>query len=378
MSAPSSGFDHVDYDTLDAAKLRFIEASRKTLNFASEYGFVPDDALGASANIFKLSLAPFIKQGLSDISVTLLPEGLGTADDARPADLSEKELEQFWFNIGIKSVAVMTNDAATAGMQTILVGMYLPSADPEKVFTKPFMKGFLDGFVDGCKTVGCVYISGETPQLKNKIVPDKLDIAGALFGVVPAGYQAISPSKLSAGNFIVLVESSGPHENGFTTLRALAEKTGYRAKLSNGEEFWQGMNKGSRLYTPLIQAVMKSGIQLTNAENITGHGWQKIMRSKQSLRYEIESFPSILPVFEFVKESLSLSYHDLLSVFNCGSGLALFCESQNDAEKIVSIAEAMKYKSVVAGQIKNAKNEREVVVPKLSVTLSGSTFALGK
>jgi phosphoribosylformylglycinamidine cyclo-ligase len=379
MSAPTSGYDHVDYDTLDSAKLAFIAASRKTLTFAKDFGFVADDKLGASANIFSLSLEPFIKQGLKEIQVTLLPEGLGTADDARPDDLTDSELESFWYNIGLKSVAVMTNDAATAGMQTILVGMYLPSADPERVFTKQFMKGFLAGFVDGCKAVGCVYLSGETPQLKNKIIPDKLDIAGALFGVVPPGCAAIHSNNIQAGDSIILVESSGPHENGFTTLRALAEKTGYRSKLSDGTEFWQAMNRGSKLYTPLIQAILKQGIFLSNAENITGHGWQKIMRPLKPLRYQIEDFPPILPVFEFAKEQLGMSYTDLLSVFNCGSGLALFCRDRKSAEEIVALATSLRYKAVIAGQVSDSPTGvREVVVPKLGVTLSGDTFKLGK
>ena len=90
MSA-SATFDHVDYDQLDSAKLAFIAASRQTLTFARDFGFVADPTLGASANIFSLSLKPFIEQGLSEIQVTLLPEGLGTADDARPADLSTSE-----------------------------------------------------------------------------------------------------------------------------------------------------------------------------------------------------------------------------------------------------------------------------------------------
>ena len=378
MSA-SATFDHVDYDQLDSAKLAFIAASRQTLTFARDFGFVADPTLGASANIFSLSLKPFIEQGLSEIQVTLLPEGLGTADDARPADLSTSELEDFWFNIGLKSVAVMTNDAATAGMQTILVGMYLPSANPEKVFTKSFMKGFLNGFVEGCRTVGAVYISGETPQLKNKLYDDKLDIAGALFGVVPPGCAAINSKDLRAGDRIVLVESSGPHENGFTTLRALAEKIpeGYRAKLSDGTEFWQAMNRGSKLYTPLIQKILKEKIHLTNAENITGHGWQKIMRPSKPFRYQIDQHPQVLPVFEFVKEQLKMSYQELFSVFNCGSGLALFVRTEADADRVCAIAGSLGLKAVSAGTVLES-DVRQVVVPHLGICLKGEGFALAK
>lgn len=381
FKSENKNFDHVDYGTLDAAKNAFIKASQKTLNFASKFGFVGDEHLGASANIFNLSLKPFIEQGLDTVSITLLPEGLGTADDARPEDLSSSELEEFWFNIGIKSIAVMTNDASTAGMQTVLIGMYLPSAQPEKVFTKEFMKGFLGGYVEGCRQVECVYISGETPQLKNKIHEDKLDIAGALFGLVPPGIQPINSGNLKANDYIVLVESSGPHENGFTTFRALSSKLkdGYRTKTSDGVEFWRAINKGSKLYTPLIQNILREGIFLTNAENITGHGWQKIMRSSGLFSYQIENYPKVLPVFEMVKEALDMSYQQLFSVFNCGSGLALFVRTKEDAESIVKVANKQNLKAVIAGQVVNSNgNFREVIIKDKNIRLGGEEFNLSK
>src|ERR1700752_1888838 len=104
--------DQVDYGVLDRAKAAFIAAGRRTLRFASRYGFVPDERLGASANVFALDLKPFLAAGVERIFVTLLPEGLGTADDARPDDLSVDESVRFWRNIGLKTVAVLTNDAA--------------------------------------------------------------------------------------------------------------------------------------------------------------------------------------------------------------------------------------------------------------------------
>ena len=232
--------DHVDYDVLDKAKNAFIEASRKTVKFAEKFGFVSESGFGASSNIFELDLQSFIKAGSDKLHITLLPEGLGTSDDARPEDLDNVELEKFWHNIGIKTVAVMTNDAAASGLQTVLISLYLPSSTPEIVFNPVFMKGFLDGFVEGCRIVGCVYFSGETPQLKGKIIDGRLDIAGALFGLVPAGKKPVDSGRLSAGDKIIFVESSGPHDNGFTALRKLAEELpdGYHTKLPNGKEYW--------------------------------------------------------------------------------------------------------------------------------------------
>src|ERR1700722_13226443 len=122
--------DRVDYNSLDKAKLAFIEASKKTLAFSAKYGAIPKQKLGASANIFSLNLQPYLKSA-DNLYVTLIAEGLGTADDARPEDLSSTEAKEFWHNIGIKTMSALTNDAASAGMQTVLISLYLPSSRPE-------------------------------------------------------------------------------------------------------------------------------------------------------------------------------------------------------------------------------------------------------
>lgn len=373
------GLAHVNYDALDKAKNAFIKASQKTVNFAKAYGFIPPSGFGASANVFTLNLKPFLKAKHQELYVTLLPEGLGTSDDARPDDLTEKELKKFWHNIGIKTVAVMTNDAAATGMQSVLLGLYLPSAKPELVFNDAFMSGFLDGFVSGCKTVGCVYFSGETPQLTTKIVGDKLDIAGALFGLMPAGMKPIDSNALGAGDSIVFIESSGPHDNGFTSLRDLATRLpkGYRTKLPDGRQYYDAINAPTILYTPLVQAILKAGIRPTNIEPITGHGWQKLMRSKKPLRYVIETMLPVPPVFTFVEQHSGMKSADMIKIFNYGAGLAIFTKTPADAKKVVAIAKKLKLKAVVAGHTEKSK-VREVVVKPLKTTLSSEAFGLKK
>lgn len=371
--------EKVDYGTLDAAKGRFIEASRKTLTFASAFGDVPNSALGGSANVFSLNLKPFLKSGAESLSVTLVPEGLGTADDARPDDLTSTELTKFWKNIGYKALSALTNDAASSGLQTVLIGLYLPSSTPETVFTQEFMEGFLEGIVDGCREIGCVYLSGETPQLKNKIYPDKLDIAGALFAILPAGVPSIDPQGVMPGNGIVFIESSGPHENGFTSLRKIAEELpkGYRTKISNGEEFWSAINAPSVLYTPIVQRVLQSGVPVTGIENVTGHGWQKIMRSSRPMRYRIKETLPLLPIFQFLKEEGGIAIGELLTIFNCGVGMAIFTSDEKSARDAVSIIKSCGKNAIVAGVVEEATS-REVVAEPYNTTLSGSDFSLKK
>ena len=378
-------FDHVNYSALDSAKRAFIEAGKKTAKFAEKYGFIPPSGFGASANVFSLDLKPFIASGAQELQITLLPEGLGTSDDARPQDLGTgtgadalEEATKFWYNIGIKTVAVMTNDAAATGMQTVLISLYLPSSTPELVFNEIFMKGFLDGFVEGCRQVGCVYFSGETPQLKGKIIEGKLDIAGALFGLVPAGKKPIDGMELASGDTIVFIESSGPHDNGFTTLRQLAGKLpdGYRTQLPDGRQYFDAINAPTVLYTKLVQDLMEEGVSVTNLEPVSGHGWQKLMRSKKVLRYVIDTMLPVPSVFDFVEKEMDMSKKDMISVFNYGVGLAVFVKNAEDGERVVEIAKKCGLKACVAGKVEDGAGKREVVVEPLGVTLSDEEFTL--
>lgn len=375
--AKKASLDHVDYSSLDQAKNAFIAACRRTLKFAKTYGFIPDGRLGASANVFQLDLKPFLKKKANKLSITLLPEGLGTADDARPDDLTDKEQREFWYNIGIKTVSVMTNDAASSGMQTILISLYLPTSTPEILSNPNFLKGFLDGFVAGCKRVGCVYFSGETPQLKTKLYPGKIDIAGALFGIMPPGVEAIDGSKLAAGNKMVFIESTGPNENGFTSLRDLAGKLpkGYRTKLPSGQEYWQAINNRSVLSTRMIQDILKAGIRPTNIEPITGHGWQKIMRSKKPLRYVVEKMLPIPEIFQFVSKHSQTPMEEMIKIFNCGLGMVIFTKNEKDADQVIKICKKNKLKAIVGGQVQKSKT-REVNVIPLNTTLKSESFLL--
>ncbi|QQR83498.1 phosphoribosylformylglycinamidine cyclo-ligase [Candidatus Peregrinibacteria bacterium] len=371
--------DHVNYNSLDQAKNAFIEASKKTVDFAKDYGFIPASGFGASANVFTLDLKPFLKTGADRLHITLLPEGLGTSDDARPEDLNEEDLKTFWRNIGIKTVAVMTNDAASTGMQSILISLYLPSSNPEVVFNPIFMEGFLNGFVEGCRQVGCVYFSGETPQLKNKIVENKLDIGGALFGLMPPNANPIDGQNLKAGNQMVFIQSSGPHDNGFTSLRQIAGELpeGYHTQLPSGMEYWRAINAPSILYTPLVQTMLKAGIKPTNLEPISGHGWQKIMRNKKPLRYVIENVLPVPEIFEFIQNHTQSSQKDMIKIFNYGVGLVAFVETKSDAEKVVELAKAQNLNAVHAGYVENA-DARSVHVKPWNITLESDQFLLAQ
>ena len=214
------------------------------------------------------------------------------------------------------------------------------------------------------------------PHQAARVVSEGVGTALLLAAIVGSGIMA---ERLAAGNSIVLVESSGPHENGFTVLRSLARQlpNGYRTKLPSGEEFWRAIQRPSHLYTPLVQAILEKGIEPTAIENVTGHGWQKIMRSGKALRYRIEKTLPLPELFTFVQQHSKKSLLEMLQIFNCGTGAAIFCATSEDATRCVEIAAEQGLRAVAAGRVEEAAH-REVVVEPWNVTLKSGDFALAR
>jgi phosphoribosylformylglycinamidine cyclo-ligase len=113
-------------------------------------------------------------------------------------------------------------------------------------------------------------------------------------------------------------------------------------------------------------------------ENISGHGWLKMMRSKRPLRYRISQMLPIPEVFSFYAERIGVPIESLLNVFNMGAGFMIVARSSNDAAAIVACAKELGLEAVVAGQTEATDKGREVVVEPLGVVFNGDGFVLAK
>ena len=73
------------HGTLDATKNKFIEAGKKTVKFAENLASYQVEFWRERRMFFSGSETIF-KKGVDNLYITLLPEGLGTSDDAPPHD----------------------------------------------------------------------------------------------------------------------------------------------------------------------------------------------------------------------------------------------------------------------------------------------------
>ncbi len=111
----------------------------------------------------------------------------------------------------------------------------------------------------------------------------------------------ISGQKLTEGDVIYGVRSSGLHANGISKARKIASRLEERlfTRLSDG------MTYGDHILTPTelrdvraIHEMMDEGADIHMLQPITGHGWRKITRSKRPFLYQIDNIPEPHLVFQ--------------------------------------------------------------------------------
>ncbi|MEM2629835.1 MAG: phosphoribosylformylglycinamidine cyclo-ligase, partial [Candidatus Bathyarchaeia archaeon] len=115
-------------------------------------------------------------------------------------------------SIGIDCVAMNVNDLICLGAEPIALVDYLAIDEPDEWVILEIMKGL----VKGAEEAEAAIIGGETA-----IMPDLIngfDLSAMSIGIVEKN-KVITGKKISLGDIIIGLESSGIHSNGLTLAR---------------------------------------------------------------------------------------------------------------------------------------------------------------
>jgi len=226
------------------------------------------------------------------------------------------------------------------------------------------LQDLVNGWKHACDLSGAVWTGGETPMLSGIIDPATIDLAGAAFGMIQNDH-IIDGTKLSAGDAIILFESSGIHANGLSLARTLAEQLpeGYKTKISEKETYGEALLKPTIIYAKLIQDLLEENIEIHYMANITGHGWRKLMRNKKECTYRIKKLPPVPPVLQFMKEKGEMTDEEAYGNLNMGAGFAIFVP-QNHVKKSIEISAKNTIQAYHAGNVEEGK--KQVVIEPLN------------
>ncbi len=354
----------VDYDSMDPFKRLAQRAGNQTSGNIKRLGLTEfEPSRGESAYLIETP----------DSFLAHVEEGLGTKNLVADA-MYALTGKTFYDHIAQCTVAMIVNDLVTLGALPVSVAMHLAVGTSDWFNDELRTSGLVTGWKNACDLARCVWGGGETPTLKDIILPGTVVLSGSATGIVSPKSRLIT-DNIQHGDNIVIIESSGIHANGLTMARKIADKMpeGYETELSDGRMYGEALLDPTHIYVGLIEDCLDVGIDIHYAVNITGHGWRKFMRSNRPLTYVIERLPTQLPIFDFIREYGPVSNEEAYGNLNMGAGFALYVP-RNDVEKVIKTAQGLGFKAFNAGYIKTG--EKKVVIEPVGLEYAGSTLAV--
>lgn len=239
--------------------------------------------------------------------------------------------------VGIDLVAMCVNDLVVQGAEPLFFLDYYATGKLDVEAGK----AIIAGIAEGCRQANCALIGGETAEMPGMYDGGDYDLAGFAVGAVERA-RALTKDRVSAGNVVLGLASSGLHSNGFSLVRKIVTDNGldYAAPcpFDPSRSLGEALLEPTRIYVrSCLEAVRSGGV--TALAHITGGGFiENLPRVlPENLGIEIEGLPWEIPaVFPWLAGLGGIATEEMLRTFNCGIGMAIICEA--DAQAAVTQA----------------------------------------
>jgi phosphoribosylformylglycinamidine cyclo-ligase len=348
----------VDYEQLDAGKRHALTAALATSGLLAAHGSQAiDESRGEPAFAFEFG----------DQTLAFVLEGLGTKSIIA-RHVYERLGHNRFADVAYDTVAAIVNDLCCVGALPLVVNAYFATGSSDWYADPDRAGALVDGWRRACEDAGATWGGGESPTLPEMVSGSDIELAGSAVGVVPGGRKAILGADLTDGDEIVFVSSSGLHANGASLARMLADRKlddGYATPLPSGRTFGEALLDPTRLYVPLVAALLERDTPVHYLSHITGHGMLKLMRPRAQFTYRIHTLPDVPEILAFMCERAQMTDSAAYSTFNMGAGFAVYCASGSGAD-VVGLAAGLGLEASVAGIVE--AGPRRVVLEPVDVT----------
>lgn len=228
--------------------------------------------------------------------------------------------------IGIDLVAMSVNDLIVRGAKPKLFLDYIAI---NKINQEILVK-IIDGIKKGCSISNCQLVGGETAEMSNVYKNNGFDLAGFAMGIIEKDvYPKIN--KIKKGLKIYGLKSNGIHSNGFSLVRKLLKLYNYDINI---------LMKPTKIYVECFDIIDKYNKNLLAMAHITGGGLIGNIKRILPINLELKINIKIKNEFLWIMEKGNLNYHEMISTFNCGYGMALiFDEDFKNEENFDIIGE---------------------------------------
>lgn len=350
----------VDYSVMDPLKKLAQKMGKET---AKDFPEV-EESRGESAYVWKEE----------DAYRAFVIEGLGTKSLVADA-MSKITGKTYYDAIAQDTIAMIVNDIITVGALPQVINAYFATGGPEWFTDTKRSTALVEGWSKACKLAGAVWGGGETPGLAGIVNQDTIELAGAGIGIIKPKERLTLGDKLTAGDVIIVIESSGIHANGLSLARAVAENLtdGYATKLPSGIMFGESLLSPTYIYVAMVKALFEARLDIHYMANITGHGWRKLMRANQNFTYVINNVPPTPELFNFIQVNSGNSDEEMYGTLNMGAGYAIYLPAEQ-AEETRQIIKESGFESWNAGVVK--EGSKKVIIEPKNITFEADTLGV--
>ena len=262
--------------------------------------------------------------------------------------------------VGIDCVAMCVNDIICCGAKPLIFLDYIACGKnyPEKIAQ------IVSGIAEGCVQAGCELVGGETAEMPGFYSVDEYDLAGFSVGVVDKS-KVLDNSKVTEGDVIIALPSSGVHSNGFSLVRKVFDVENKDITVPvdalGGKSVGETLLTPTKIYVKPMLALFDE-VTVKAVSHITGGGfYENIPRSlpkgygakikKSSIR--------ILPIFELLQKEGNISERDMFNTYNMGVGMSVVV-SKDEADKALEVLKANGEDAYIIGEI--VKSDESVTI----------------
>lgn len=259
--------------------------------------------------------------------------------------------------VGIDLVGMCVNDIIVQGAESLFFLDYFATGKLD-VDTAAAV---IEGIGKGCQLAGAALVGGETAEMPGMYADGEYDLAGFCVGIVEKA-DIIDGSKVSAGNKLIGIASSGPHSNGYSLIRKIIERS--QIPLSGnlqGKALADHLLEPTRIYVkPLLELIKK--VPVHAMAHITGGGitenLPRVLPEGLSASIDLNAwqFPVI---FQWLQEQGNVTQADMLTTFNCGIGMIVCVAAEDEATTIATLSN-LGEQAFSIGEIVNTPNTTQV------------------
>jgi phosphoribosylformylglycinamidine cyclo-ligase len=192
----------------------------------------------------------------------------------------------------------------------------------------------LEGVAKACRENGCALLGGETAEMPGFYAEGDYDLAGTIVGVVDRP-KLLDGSRVSEGDLLIGLPSSGLHTNGYSLARKIVFDTLGLVPTDVipelGRTAAEALLAVHKSYLKPVLPLVEDGL-LSAMAHITGGGFPDNVprvlpgHLDAAIRSSSWEWP---PLFEVLAGKGNVPPGEMLRVFNCGIGLVLVVPPAN-------------------------------------------------